>query len=646
MFEKIWFQFSKTAMPLCISIGLLLANHTDARAATISVNQTSDVVNGDTSSVANLIASDGGDGISLREAIIASNNSPGADTINLGAGTHNLAISGSGEDNAATGDLDISDNLEITGAGTSTTIVDANLLDRVFDVTDFVTVEIANLTIRDGDINQPGGGIRNKGYLSLVDVDVVNNTGTDGGGLHSLKDSSLAVTRGQFSNNDADKGGGIWVKDTAVDTTLVDVSISGNTASDLGGGIFNEKSALSIIGSTLNGNSALEGGGLYNKGGSFTQTLTNITLSGNNASSLGGGIFAEAGNLDLTNVTVTNNSSPTGSGIHVKGGTTSLLNTIVAGNTGSADVDNTVNSLGTNLIGNSSGSSGWIGSDILDVSPTLGALANNGGSTQTHALLSGSRGINEGNNSGAPAIDQRGVLRDATVDIGAYEYSGSPSFTIAKVVDIANISALSTLTYTITVDNDGDFDLTTPTLTDDLTQDGVSLLLTTGPTLSGDTDSDGQIDTDEIWVYTATYDVTQANLDDGNDLVNSADFDTAETASASDSASTTINRNPLLEVTKTADDTTDLLLGQVITYTYDVENTGNQTITNVSLADAHNGSGPTPIPTNETLTTDNPPLGDSTDGGTNETWDTIAPGDIVTFTATYTVTQSDVDSLQ
>ncbi len=669
-----WLQFAKCLNLRFFCISALSVATGSAFAATVSVNQTSDLVNGDTSSVSNLIASDGGDGISLREAIIATNNTTGADIINLGAGTHMLSIAGSGEDNAATGDLDITEDLTINGVGTSTTIVDGNLLDRVFDITAVVTVEISDLTVRDGVIDKPGGGIQNIGYLSLDDVDLLNNTGTDGGGVASLKDSSLTINGGQIRENSAENGGGVWIKDSD-GSSLTDVTLSGNSATKLGGAIFNEASALTISGSTVNGNTAEEGGGAYFKK-SDPVNITAATISGNDAVGDGGGIFNEGSSLSAINVTISGNSADSGAGLFQKDGTGTLQNITIIGNSGSSgaggidvnggtissrntliagnsspipdDVDlrGPISSLGTNLIGVSAGGSGYIATDILDIAPSTGPLTNNGGSTQTHALLQGSRGINEGNNTGAPTIDQTGRARDAMVDIGAYEYPGTPSFTLDKVVDITNVSTPTTLTYTITVDNDGDVDLTTPTLVDDLTQDGVSMVLTTGPTLSGDSDSDGQIDTDEIWVYTATYDVTQANLDDGNDLVNAADFDTAETAAASDSASTTISTNPLLEVTKTADDTTDLLLGQVITYTYVVENTGNQTITNVWLDDIHNGSGPTPTPTNEALTTDSTPLGDSTDGGTNGIWDTIAPGDIVTFTATYTVTQSDVDTLQ
>lgn len=92
---------------------------------------------------------------------------------------------------------------------------------------------------------------------------------------------------------------------------------------------------------------------------------------------------------------------------------------------------------------------------------------------------------------------------------------------------------------------------------------------------------------------------------------------------------------------------TQVSAGQVITYKYVVTNTGNRTITNVRLTDVQNGSAPDPAPGNETLTSDVGPQNDSSDAsGANGAWDALAPGDSVTFTATYTVTQQDVDQLQ
>lgn len=109
---------------------------------------------------------------------------------------------------------------------------------------------------------------------------------------------------------------------------------------------------------------------------------------------------------------------------------------------------------------------------------------------------------------------------------------------------------------------------------------------------------------------------------------------------------TDITPSPALSIQKTAFDDTLRAAGDVITYTYIVTNTGNITITGVSISDSHNGSGPAPTPSNETLLTDNAPLGDSMDAGVNASWDTLAPGDVLRFTGTYTVTQNDVDTLQ
>ena len=106
-------------------------------------------------------------------------------------------------------------------------------------------------------------------------------------------------------------------------------------------------------------------------------------------------------------------------------------------------------------------------------------------------------------------------------------------------------------------------------------------------------------------------------------------------------------KNQSMLVTKTANPTSNLKAGDVVTYTYTVKNTGNVTLNNISLTDVHNAAGPAPLPGAETLLTDVPPIGDSTDATlANGVWSNLAPGDTIIFTATYTVKQSDVDTLQ
>jgi large repetitive protein len=105
--------------------------------------------------------------------------------------------------------------------------------------------------------------------------------------------------------------------------------------------------------------------------------------------------------------------------------------------------------------------------------------------------------------------------------------------------------------------------------------------------------------------------------------------------------------NGSLLVTKTGTPDTNLPAGTVVTYTYTVQNNGNLTLTNINLNDVHGGSGPAPVPGNETLTTDAGTLNDSTDATANDgVWSVLAPGDVITLTATYTITQTDVDQSQ
>jgi Calx-beta domain/Domain of unknown function DUF11 len=222
------------------------------------------------------------------------------------------------------------------------------------------------------------------------------------------------------------------------------------------------------------------------------------------------------------------------------------------------------------------------------------------------------------------------------------------SFTIAKAVNPANISTPSTLTYTITIANTGNVPLTTPVITDTLTQGG-PLTLTSGPTLtSGDAAPLGTLDAGETWVYTATYAVTQGNIDNGTAISNVSTFDTAETPlSTSNTVTTTITQSPAMTVVKTANTAGPVSASDVITYTFTVKNTGNITLSNVVLSDTHNGYGTPPVPANEALFSDVAPFGDSTDGTSNNSiWSILSPGDEVRFTAPYTVVQQDVDFLQ
>src|SRR5262249_52308120 len=113
--------------------------------------------------------------ITLRSAIEAANAKPNADTIILPKGTITLTIAGSGENNAATGDLDIRGRVTIKAQGAGTTIIDANHLDRVFDIFSG-KVAISGLTIQNGRAFVAGGGLMNEGAnVTLTSVNFQNN---------------------------------------------------------------------------------------------------------------------------------------------------------------------------------------------------------------------------------------------------------------------------------------------------------------------------------------------------------------------------------------------------------------------------------------------------------------------------------------
>ena len=174
--------------------------------------------------------------------------------------------------------------------------------------------------------------------------------------------------------------------------------------------------------------------------------------------------------------------------------------------------------------------------------------------------------------------------------------------------------------------------------------------------LSGDTNTNGFLDPGETWVAQAVYTLTQADLDAGgvtNTAYASGATGTGTIRSDDDQVTVTFPSLPQLTILKTANlvkagGNTDPAAetGDTINYTYVVENTGNITFFDVEVSDVHNGSGPFSDPPHSALT-DNGTPGDSPDtNGDATVWGTLAPGDVVTFSTAYVVTQNDQDTLQ
>src|SRR6266540_6446463 len=163
-----------------------LAGHDAARTqGSFTVDATHDAVD---ASPGDGVCADATGACTLRAAVMETNALPGADEISLPAGTYVLSIPGAGEDASATGDLDITDGLKITGAGASDTVLDGAGIDRVVHVLSSAGVTLVRLGIRNGKTDTvesglTGGGINNAGDLNMTEVNVGQNVGNGGGGI-------------------------------------------------------------------------------------------------------------------------------------------------------------------------------------------------------------------------------------------------------------------------------------------------------------------------------------------------------------------------------------------------------------------------------------------------------------------------------
>ena len=318
--------------------------------------------------------SDTGEG-SLRQAVLNANAIAGTDTITFTGSTFTDGNTNNDTLTLTSGELGLTSDLTIDSSGGDPVTISGNNAFRVFNIGAGATVTLSALTINNGN-SSVGGGIYNNG--------------------------TLTVSNSTLSGNTASGGGGIWNEGSTL--TLNNSTLSSNTAGGAGGGITINGGTVSLNNSTLSGNTAGDfGGGIDNNG---RLTVSNSTFSGNTATNRGGALW-NFNTLDLSNSTFSGNTAVIGGGLYNVNTINTLQNTLFADSSLYNFVPDATNRVGT---------AAALGLDLV--------LRNNGGSTQTHALLPGSTAIDTGTSTGAPTTDQRGISHVGAVDIGAFESRG------------------------------------------------------------------------------------------------------------------------------------------------------------------------------------------------------------------------------
>ncbi len=351
---------------------------------------------------------------SLRAAVMAADASLRHTTIIVPAGRYRLTIPPRFRADDPLTDFDLSRGalkllrpVTIAGAGARQTVVDGTGITRVF--ANWSTATITGLTITGGfmppispllPLPIGGGGVANIGVLRLQRVAVSGNHADFGAGIFNYPFSFLTISDSVVNGNSGLEAAGIRFDSGGL---VVNTTITGNTA---------------VSRADRPGTESGFGAGVDARGATpSTLTIVNSTIAGNSASKGGAGINVAQG------------YPPFIFGIPLAQ-SVRLRNTIVAGNFdaagGSADCGSRgivrFRSAGHNLA--SDGSCPFrLPGDLPDTNPLLGPLASNGGPTDTLALLPGSPAINAGGSAGCPATDQRGVPRPpGHCDIGAFQF--------------------------------------------------------------------------------------------------------------------------------------------------------------------------------------------------------------------------------
>lgn len=302
--ERRKFHGSRLHSPPRMAGGPRMEALEDRRLLAVTVGNDTDVVNApDLTSIAALVANDGGDGISLREAVVAANNTAGANVINFAPAVQ-------GTISLTNGQLDITDDLTIHGPGKGKLTVSGSGQSRVFDVIDS-SLAVDQLTIADGHAvydgspGDGGGGIRANGAVVTLENVVLENNRFEGGEKSNIT------------------GGGA-IKANASNISLDHVTARNNEAADLvaiglGGAISTDSSSLHVSHSDFEVNRIVDasdtwGGAIGSRGGQTV--ISHSTFNGNQADggndgrARGGAVMSTTGgSLDVDNSRFTGNSA-------------------------------------------------------------------------------------------------------------------------------------------------------------------------------------------------------------------------------------------------------------------------------------------------------------------------------------------------
>lgn len=290
------------------------------------------------------------------------------------------------------------------------TVADRRVIDQ--DVSELF--EVQNVTITGGTEDDSGGGISADGDLTITGSTISGNTAEDAGG-GVVADGVVTVADSTITGNHSDRYGGGILADSDV-ITITRSTISNNSADDQGGGVYSHHEPMTVVDSTISGNSAgNEGGGLCSVD---ELHVTNSTITGNTAGGTGGGILAEGEELFTGSfMTISGNTSATGANIDLEDGELVLFGSVVSnplgGGTNCAAIA-TSSTAGYNYEADGDTCGFDDATDVADgADPLLGALAANGGPTQTMLPQSGSPLIDAipTTETDCTGDDQRGIIR-------------------------------------------------------------------------------------------------------------------------------------------------------------------------------------------------------------------------------------------